>query len=110
MEISTNQTLDTVIKFIVRTGEVVLGSKKTLKLVKLGKVKYVIMASNVPEELRYDIEYYSRLSNAKIIRFPGTNKELGTVIGKPFGVAVMGIISTGQIPLDALDRFVKSGE
>lgn len=97
-------------KFIARTGKVVLGFRRTIKMVKLGKIKYVVMASNAPEDIRNDVEYYSRLSGVKIIRFPGTNKELGALIGKPFSVTVLGIVDLGQVPQEALDRLGEGGE
>ncbi|MCC6015435.1 MAG: 50S ribosomal protein L30e [Desulfurococcaceae archaeon] len=97
-------SLDTVLKFVVRTGKVIVGARKTLKMLKLGKIKYIVIASNIPDELRQDIEYYAKLSNVKVIRFPGTNKDLGTVIGKLFGVAVLGIQDPGQVPYEVLDK------
>lgn len=93
------------LKLIARTGKIVLGSKRTLKLLKLGKIKYIIMASNAPSDIAQEIEYYSKLSEVKVIRFPGTNSELGSVLGKPFKVAVMGIEETGQVPSEVLDRY-----
>lgn len=109
---STAQTLDTLdmaIKFIARSGKIILGTKKTLKLIKLGKIRYVVIASNIPEEIKQDVEYYARLSGVKILRFPGSNKDLGMVIGKPFGVVIMGIMDTGQISSDTLDKFAEIG-
>ncbi len=102
--------LDIVLRRVVATGQVVIGSRKTLKYVKLGKVKVVVRASNLPTHLREDLEYYARLSNIPIIIFPGTNTELGTVIGKPFSVAMLGVLDSGQVPLDLLLAYAKSGE
>jgi len=102
-----SQTIDNILRFVVRTGKVVIGSKRTIKLLKLGALKYVVIASNVPENIRQDIEYYSKLSNIPIIVFPGTNRELGAALGKPFSVAAMGIIDPGQITPEILNRFIK---
>lgn len=102
-------SLDTVLKFVVRTGKVVIGARKTLKMAKHSKVKYIVMVVNAPENLRQDIEYYAKISEVKVIRFPGTNKDLGTIIGKPFGVAVMGIVDPGQVPPEVLDNFTVRG-
>ncbi|ADM28048.1 LSU ribosomal protein L30E [Ignisphaera aggregans DSM 17230] len=102
-----SQSIDNILRFVVRTGKIVIGSKNTIKLLKLGALKYVVISSNVPENIRQDIEYYSKLSNIPIIVFPGTNRELGTVLGKPFSVAVMGIIDPGQITPEILNRFIK---
>ena len=103
-------SLETVLKHVVRTGKVIIGSRKTLKYVKLGKVKVVVAASNLPPDLRSDLEYYAKLSNIPIIYFPGTNRDLGTVIGKPFSVAMMGILDPGQVPLELLVLYAQKHE
>ncbi len=97
--------LEVVLRRVASTGQIIVGSRKTLKYVKLGKVKVVVAASNLPRHLAEDLEYYAKLSNIPIIRFPGTNVELGTVIGKPFSVAMFGIIDPGQVPLDLLLKY-----
>ncbi|MCD6301628.1 MAG: 50S ribosomal protein L30e [Staphylothermus sp.] len=84
------------LQMAIKTGEVVLGSKKTLKLVLHGKAKLVVVAANAPPELKRDIEYYAKLSNIPVYKFPGTNIELGTLAGKPFSVAAMAIVEPGQ--------------
>ncbi|MEM1542114.1 MAG: 50S ribosomal protein L30e [Ignisphaera sp.] len=101
--------MDNVIKFVVRTGKIVIGFKKTLKLIKLGKVRYVVITSNTPEDIRSDIVHYASLSSVNIISFTGTNKELGSVIGKPFAVSVLGIIDTGQVPPEMLNNLSDVG-
>lgn len=94
--------LEVVLRHIMRTGRVIIGSRKTLKYVKLGRVKVVVAASNLPTDLKSDLEYYARLSRIPIIVFPGTNYDLGTAIGKPFSVAMLGIMDSGQVPLELL--------
>ena len=94
--------LEVVLRHIMRTGRVIIGSRKTLKYVKLGRVKVVVAASNLPTDLKSDLEYYARLSGIPIVVFPGTNYDLGTAIGKPFSVAMLGIMDPGQVPLELL--------
>jgi large subunit ribosomal protein L30e len=103
----SREVLDNILKFVVRTGKIVIGFNQTLKHVKWGKVKYIIISSNAPESLRSDIEHYAKLSGIPIISYPGTNRELGTVLGKPFSVAFAGIIDLGQVSEDSLKPFVK---
>jgi len=101
--------LDVVLRRVVMTGQVIIGSRKTLKYVKLGKVKVVVRAANLPAHLREDLEYYAKLSNIPIIVYPGTNIDLGTVVGKPFSVAMLGIIDSGQVPMDLLLAYARGG-
>lgn len=84
------------LQMAIKTGEVVLGSKKTLKLVLHGKAKLVVIAANAPPELKRDIEYYAKLSKIPVYRFNGTNMELGTLVGKPFSVAALAVVDPGQ--------------
>ncbi len=80
----------------LKTGTVILGSRKTLKYVKTGKAKAVIVASNAPPELRNDILYYARLGGIPVYIYPGTSVELGAVCGKPFTVASLAILDPGS--------------
>ncbi len=97
------------LQFAIKTGQVVLGTKRTKKLVLHGKAKLVIIASNAPPEIKRDLKYYARLSNIPVYEFPGTNIELGTIAGKPFGVAVMAIIDPGQSNILELIKEVREG-
>ncbi len=80
----------------LKTGEVVLGSKRTIKLVKLGKAKAVVVASNSPPKVMYEIMYYARISKTPVYVYPGTSVELGALCGKPFTVASLAIIDPGS--------------
>lgn len=100
-------SLDNIIRTIIRTGKVVLGSKRSIKLVKLGKAKAVVIASNVSPNIRSDIEYYAKLSQIPIIEYPGTNMELGAICGKPFSVAVLTILDLGSVPMESLLMFTE---
>jgi len=84
------------LRIAIRTGQVVIGSRRTVKMVLLGKAKLVVIASNAPPELREDIYRYAKLSNIKVIEAPLTNTELGAAIGKPFSVASLAIIDPGE--------------
>jgi len=86
----------------MRTGKVVLGSKRTLALIKLGKAKLVIIADNCPLDIRSDIEYYCKLADIPIYIFPGTSWDLGAVCGKPFMVASLCILDPGESDIMAL--------
>ena len=107
---TTTTSLENIIRTIIRTGKVVLGSKSAIKLTKLGKAKAVIIARNAPKNLRSDVEYYAKLSNIPIIEYPGTNMELGAVCGKPFSVAMLTILDLGSVHEETLLMFRKGEE
>ncbi len=85
-----------------------VGSNKTIKKAKLGQLKFIVIASNTPENIKKDIAYYAKLSGIPVIEFPGSNKDLGTLIGKPFLVTLMGILDLGQVPADILIKYAKT--
>ena len=89
-------TLENELKVALRTGKVVIGSNKTIKLVKLGKAKLVVIASNTPPSIKRDIKYYAKLSKIPVYEYEGTNMELGAICGKPFSVAALAIIDPGE--------------
>lgn len=80
----------------LKTGRVVLGSRRTLRYVKVGKARAVIVASNAPPEIREDILYYARLGGIPVYIYPGTSVELGAVCGKPFTVASLAVLDPGS--------------
>ena len=80
----------------IKTGKVVLGTRKTLRLVKTGKAKAVVIAANAPPEVREEILYYSKLSGIPVYIYPGTSSELGMACGKPFVVASLAIVDPGS--------------
>ncbi len=84
------------LQMVLKTGSVVIGSRNTIRLAKLGKAKLIIIASNAPPEIKKDLKYYAKLSNIPVYEFPGTNMELGALCGKPFSIASMAIVDPGQ--------------
>jgi large subunit ribosomal protein L30e len=88
--------LDRGIRVAVDTGNVTLGSDKSVQGLKLGKGKIVIISQNCPDDIREDVVYYSKLSNIPVHVYEGTSLELGSVCGKPFTVATLIIKDPGD--------------
>jgi large subunit ribosomal protein L30e len=88
--------VDRGIRVAVDTGNVTLGSIKSIQALKLGKGKLVIIADNCPEEVREDVEQYSQLSDIPIHTYEGTSVDLGSICGKPFTVATMIVNDPGD--------------
>lgn len=68
----------------------VLGTERTLKLLKAGKLSVVAYAENAPEAVRKEIA--ASLGQAAEYPFPGTNVDLGELSKRPHQVSVVGII------------------
>ena len=67
--------VDRGIRVAVDTGDVTLGSEKSIQSLKLGKGQLVVVASNAPKEILED---------------------LGSVCGKPFTVATLIVNDPGD--------------
>ncbi len=62
----------------------IIGTKEIAAAVNAGKIKRVIIASNCPDFL------VEKIGNIRIDKFSGNQRELGTKLGKPFAVAMVG--------------------
>jgi len=69
----------------------IIGTKRTIKYLKIKNVKLVILANNCPENIKKDIEHYANLSEVKVETFDGTGKQLGIFCGKPFSITALAI-------------------
>lgn len=84
------------IRVAVDTGDVTLGSEKSIQSLKLGKGKLVVVAQNAPKEILEDVEYYANLSDIQAYTYEGSSVDLGSVCGKPFTVATLIINDPGD--------------
>jgi len=75
----------------IKRKEVVLGYNRTIKLLKTGKIKMVVLANNIPKEKREAIIHNAKLSKVEVKEFGDDNANLGLVCGKPFSVSVLAI-------------------
>ncbi|AEB94147.1 MAG: 50S ribosomal protein L30e [Metallosphaera sp.] len=93
---SQSITFESEIKVLLKTGKVILGNKRSTKAMKLGKLKGLIIASTLRSDIRNDIMRYAHLGNIPVVEFKGSGWELGTLVGKPFLISVIGIEDTGD--------------
>ncbi|TDA30322.1 MAG: 50S ribosomal protein L30e [Hadesarchaea archaeon] len=84
------------IRRAAESGKVVLGTDRSLKLLRAGKVKMVIVASNCPDKVKREVEYLSKLFGVPLFRYPGSSVELGTAVGRPFSVNVCSVLDPGN--------------
>ncbi|KAK2582256.1 hypothetical protein KPH14_004602 [Odynerus spinipes] len=89
---SINNTL----ALVMKSGKYVLGYKQTLKSLRQGKAKLVIIANNTPPLRKSEIEYYAMLAKTGVHHYTGNNIELGTACGKYFRVCTLSITDPGN--------------
>jgi len=84
---------------VMKSGKVALGYKSTLKQLRNGKAKAILVASNCPPLRRSEIEYFAMLTKTTLHHFSGNNKNLGVACGKFFAVSVMSVTESGDSDL-----------
>lgn len=99
----------------MKSGKFSLGVKSTLKTLRSGKAKLVIIAANCPPLRRSEIEYYAMLGRTAVHHYSGSthafalcptymylyifllgNIDLGTACGRFFRVGVLSITDAGD--------------
>jgi large subunit ribosomal protein L30e len=63
---------------------------------KTGKAKMIILASNCPQDIKDDIEYYCKLSKVPVMTYKGASMDLAEVCNKPFIISALSIRETGD--------------
>lgn len=86
--------LDRSLRRAIETGDVVLGTKETLRVVQKKKVKLVVASRNPPPGVVERLQQAA--SPPPLFLFSGSNQELGTACGKPFSVGILAILDPGD--------------
>ena len=79
------------IKDAMKLKKVLLGSNSVIRGVKIGTVKTVVHASNFPEKVLSDLNYYKSVGGITVEKFNGNSKQLGELCGKPFNILIVGL-------------------
>jgi large subunit ribosomal protein L30e len=82
----------TELRKIVKAGNTILGTERTIKNLKLGKVQKVLVSSNCPANVEKSIGYYAGLSNAEFYKLNYPNDELSVICKKPFSISVLAVL------------------
>jgi len=77
---------------LMKDKKIVIGTEKTLKNLKLGKLKKVYIALNCPEINKRRALHYAKLAGVDAKEVEVSNKELGLLLKKPFNIAMFGIM------------------
>lgn len=79
------------IKDAVNAKRLVIGTRQTVRCLKSGSISRVIFASNCPESLKRDLNYYQSLGSVETAGFPKDSVGLGIECGKPFNIVMVGV-------------------
>ncbi|XP_068628473.1 large ribosomal subunit protein eL30 [Battus philenor] len=90
------ESINSRLALVMKSGKYCLGYKQTLKTLRQGKAKLVIIAKNAPPLRRSEIEYYALLAKTGVHHYSGNNIELGTACGKYYRVCTLAITDPGD--------------
>ena len=71
--------------------KLILGTDRTLKLLKTSKVKLVATANNSP--FYEEVNHHTKLAGVEFYPFPGSGLDLGELCKKPFAVSTLAVVS-----------------
>ena len=90
------ESINSRLALVMKSGKYTLGLKSSLKSLRSGKAKLIILASNTPPLRKSEIEYYAMLAKTGVHHYSGNNIELGTACGKYFRVGCLSITDPGD--------------
>jgi large subunit ribosomal protein L30e len=98
--------VDRALRSSIRTGNVMLGSNRTVEAGLDGKAKLIVFALDCPEDVRMKLETL----DLPVYSYQGKGKDLGSACGKPFSVAALAVIEPGDSEIMALQREIRGVE
>ena len=90
------ENINSRLALVMKSGKFTLGYKTSLKTLRSGKGKLVIIANNAPAIRKSEIENYAMLSKTGVHHYHGNNVDLGTACGKLHRVGVLTITDVGD--------------
>ena len=90
------ETTNTRLKLVMKSGKAILGWRSTVKSLRSGKCKMVLVANNTAPLKKSEINYLAMLAKTQVHHYNGSNNDLGIACGKFFSVGVMGILDGGD--------------
>merc|ERR1712178_349322 len=90
------ESINAKLALVMKSGKALLGYKTTLKSLRQGKAKLILISSNCPPLRKSEIEYYAMLAKTAVHHYSGNNITLGTACGKMFRTSVLTILDVGD--------------
>lgn len=81
---------------VMKSGKYDVGYKSTLKSLRTGKTKFVIVANNCPPIMKSELEYYAMMAKCEVHHYSGNNIDLGSACGKYYRICTLGITDQGD--------------
>ncbi|KAM8896138.1 large ribosomal subunit protein eL30-like [Lycaon pictus] len=86
------ESINSRLQLIMKSGKYILGYKQTLKMIRHGKAKLVILANNCPALRKSEIENHTMLAKTGVHHYTGNNIGLHIACVKYYRVCTLAII------------------
>mmetsp|Transcript_8210 Transcript_8210/g.20477 ORF Transcript_8210/g.20477 Transcript_8210/m.20477 type:complete len:110 (+) Transcript_8210:102-431(+) len=93
---NTTENITAKLTLVIKSGKYTTGYKSTLKSLRTGRTKLILIAGNCPPLRKSELEYYAMLSKCTVHHFAGSNIDLGIASGKQYRVSTMCITDPGD--------------
>mmetsp|Transcript_37008 Transcript_37008/g.54346 ORF Transcript_37008/g.54346 Transcript_37008/m.54346 type:complete len:112 (-) Transcript_37008:79-414(-) len=90
------ESMNSRLQLVMKSGKAILGYKASVKSLRVGKSKMVLISSNCPPLRKSEVEYLAMLAKTQVHHYTGTNTELGTACGKFYSCSVLSITDPGD--------------
>ena len=90
------ESINSKLQLVMKSGKTALGYKTSIKALRAGKAKMVIISSNTPALRKSEVEYYAMLAKCAVDHYSGNNNDLGTACGKFYRVSMVSITDAGD--------------
>ena len=92
----SGESINSRLALTIKSGKYTLGYRSTIKSLRTGKSKLVLISDNCPPLRKSEIEYYAMLGRIAVHHYKGNNQALGTACGKLFRVSMLSITDAGD--------------
>lgn len=86
-------TLKDTIQEAIKAKKAIIGYRQSIRFIKLNTPKMIVVAKNIPEKYKRNLEYSAKIAGIKLEIFDGNSKELGVICGFPYPVSTLVIKS-----------------
>ena len=94
--LAAGESINSRLALTIKSGKYTLGYRSTIKSLRTGKSKLVLISDNCPPLRKSEIEYYAMLGRIAVHHYKGNNQALGTACGKLFRVSMLSITDAGD--------------
>ncbi|KAJ2400160.1 60S ribosomal protein L30 [Coemansia sp. RSA 2559] len=101
---ASGESINARLALVMKSGKASLGYKSTLKNLRSGKAKLILISKNTPPLRKSEIEYYAMLAKTSVHHFSGNNLDLGTACGKLFRVGTLSVLEAGDSDILKTDK------